>query len=215
MNRLTCYAWLLTGLLICNGCGKKQVVEAEDVSAVDQKQIAVIDLNLVAQEIGARAKIDMLLDKREQELMTQFNGLKAELDRREMNLRGSFNDDLNDDQQNELDKLRAENLNKLNVQAQAASTRLAGFHAQLKQKLLNDIRPIAYQVASDQGMKIVLTAGQVYAAGPNVDITEAVIKQIQQINAANPESEDLAPQEPVARVGHMPGGGEFVPGEVR
>ena len=110
----------------------------------------------------------------------------SELDRREINLRDSFSDDLNDDEQNELDQLRAENQSKLNIEAQAASTRLTAFHAQLKQKLLNDIRPIAYQVAQDQGMSLVLTVSQVYAAGPNVDITEAVIKRIQAINEANP-----------------------------
>ncbi|MGI9516534.1 MAG: OmpH family outer membrane protein [Pirellulaceae bacterium] len=215
MNRGICCAWLLSGVLICCGCNSKQVAEPAESPSADQELIAVIDLNLVAEEIGARTKIDMALDKREKELLAQFNGLKSELTRRETDLQDSFNDDLNDDQQNELDHLRAENQSKLNLQAQTASTRLAEFHAQLKQKLLNDIRPVAYQVAQDQGMKIVLTVGQVYAAGPNVDITQAVIKHIQSVNAANPETTNISPRGPVARVGDMPGGGEFVPNAIR
>lgn len=215
MNRGICCAWLLSGLLICFGCNSKQVAAPAESPSADQELIAVIDLNLVAEEIGARTKIDVALDKREQELLAQFNGLQLELTRREADLRDSFNEDLKDDQQNELDRLRAENQSKLNLQAQTASTRLAEFHTQLKQKLLNDIRPVAYQVAQDEGMKIVLTVGQVYAAGPNVDITQAVIKHIQAVNAANPETTDVTPRGPDDRIGLMPGGGEFVPDAIR
>ena len=215
MNQGTCFAWILCGLVVCFGCHRTPVAEPEESQPATADMIAVIDLNLVAQEIGARAKIDMALEKREQELLSQFNGFKSELDRREINLRASFSQDLNDDEQNELDQLRAENQSKLSFEAQAASTRLTAYHAQLKQKLLNDIRPVAWQVAQDQGMNVVLTVSQVYAAGPNVDITQAVIKRIQAINEANPEAKELTPHEPVARVSQIGGGGEFVPEALR
>ena len=205
--------FLIMSCLATVGCNGKKEKEMEEKSAsvvTDASDlIAVIDLNAVAREIGASTKIDLALKKHEEELVSQFNGLKAELGRRVGELQ-SANDDLNDQKQNQLDELTADNSAKLTMQAQAAQTQLSTHHSKLKQQLLNQIRPVAYEVAKERGMQLVLTVSQVYAAGPEVNITEEVIKRIKHINDSA-QSKAVSKQE-VPRVAvKLPGGGEFMP----
>jgi len=209
MFNLTC---LLCLMVAVSGCNKKEKKEesksAEAPATIASELIAVIDLNRVAQEIGAQAKIDLSLKNKEQELLTRFNGLKAELSRRVTELK-SGKSDLNDQKQNELDQMTVEHQNKLTLQAQVAQSQLLAHHSGLKQKLLSDIRPVAYQVARDKGMQIVLTVGQVYAAGPQVNITSDVVTRIKEINEKNAVSQKSEPETP--RVAVLPHGGEFTP----
>ena len=204
---LICLLCLAVAISGCNKKDKEETTEAA-IFAPPKDLIAVIDLNVVAEEIGAQTKIDFLLKKKEEELINRFNGLKEEL-RRKVDSLSTANQDLNDQKQNALDELTAENQNMLTLEMQAAQTQLVAFHSQLKQKLLGEIRPVAYQVAQEKGMQIVLTVGQVYAAGPNVNITYDVAKRIKKNNEASAANEKPAKQPP--RVAELPGGGEFTP----
>ncbi len=210
MSRLFNLICLLCMAVVVTGCNKqeKKVSEATTIETTPKDLIAVIDLNVVAQEIGAQTKIDLSLKQKEEELLSRFNGLQAELGRKVALLK-SENKDLNDQAQNELDQLTAENQGKLTLQAQAAQSQLLAFHSGLKQKLLSQIRPVAYQVAQEKGMQIVLTVGQVYAAGPNVNITHDVVKRIKEINESVAAKQPQ--QEKPNRVANLPGGGEFTP----
>lgn len=210
MSRLFNLICLLCMAVVVTGCNKqeKKVSEATTIETTPKDLIAVIDLNVVAQEIGAQTKIDLSLKQKEEELLSRFNGLQAELGRKVALLK-SENKDLNDQAQNELDQLTAENQGKLTLQAQAAQSQLLAFHSGLKQKLLSQIRPVAFQVAQEKGMQIVLTVGQVYAAGPNVNITHDVVKRIKEINESVAAKQPQ--QEKPNRVANLPGGGEFTP----
>lgn len=212
MSRFSNLTCLLCIALAVAGCNKKEKEDTDKAAAVaapaSSDLIAVIDLNVVAQEIGAQAKIDVSLKNKEQELLSRFNGLKTELERKVADLKMN-SDNLNDQQQNELDQLTVENQNKLTLQAQAAQSQLVAHHSQLKQKLLAEIRPVAYQVAQEKGMQIVLTVGQVYAAGPNVNITNDVVKRIREINESAAAMAE--PAEAPPRYAELPGGGEFTP----
>lgn len=211
MSRFSNLTSLLCFVLICAGCNKQEKEESKAETSLEPAAaefIAVIDLNVVAQEIGAQTKIDLSLKQKEEELLRNYNGLKAELGRKVAD-HGTAGGDLNDQQQNRLDQLNAENQNTLTLQAQAAQSQLIAYHGQLKQKLLAEIRPVAYTVAKEKGMQIVLTVGQVYAAGPNVNITQDVVKRIQAINKSSALSQSA--DEPPVRISELPGGGEFVP----
>jgi Skp family chaperone for outer membrane proteins len=203
---------ILGFLLLMAGCNRQNDNAEEQAASKPQplqELIAVIDLNVVAQEIGAQAKIDRSLKEKEQELLEQFNGLREELGRRVTDLQQA-GQDLNDQQKIRLQSLTAENRNKLTLQAQAAQSQLLAHHSQLKQKLLAQIRPVAYSVAQEKGMQIVLTVGQVYAAGPNVDITQDVVKRIQTLNKSA-ATEMPGGGTDGQRVAVLPGGGDFMP----
>ena len=78
--------------------------------------------------------------------------------------------------------------------------------------MLAQIRPVAYLAAQERGMEIVLTAAQVYAAGPNVDITQDVVKRIQTINRSTENGSSAGLEESPVRLAELPaGGGDFQP----
>ena len=73
--------WMIGLLLISTGlpgCGKKPDAQvsgepaSSDATALKTDAIAVIDLNVVAEEIGARTKINDSLKQRETELVAQL-----------------------------------------------------------------------------------------------------------------------------------------------
>ena len=159
----------------------------DEVETSAQALIAVIDLNVVAQEIGAQEKIDRSLTDKKAELANRVTDY-------ETNFRGESS--------GQEDAIKR--------QAQLAQTQLLAHHAQLKQQLLAQIRPVAYLAAQERGMEIVLTAAQVYAAGPNVDITQDVVKRIQRMNQLGDEEKSVDLKESPVRVAELPsGGGDF------
>ncbi|MCP4891324.1 MAG: hypothetical protein GY904_32605 [Planctomycetaceae bacterium] len=183
-----CWLGLVIMIAGCNG-KSEEAKEEQTTNKSPQTLIAVIDLNVVAHEIGAQDKIDRsVMDK------------KAELANRmadyEMKLSGE----------------PADQEMAIKRQAQLAQTQLLAHRAQLKQQLLAQIRPVAYLAAQERGMEIVLTAAQVYAAGPNVDITQDVVKRIQIINQSTENGSSAGLEESPVRLAELPaGGGDFQP----
>ena len=183
-----CWLGLVIMIAGCNG-KSEEAKEEQPTNKSPQTLIAVIDLNVVAHEIGAQDKIDRsVMDK------------KAELANRmadyEMKLSGE----------------PADQEMAIKRQAQLAQTQLLAHRAQLKQQLLAQIRPVAYLAAQERGMEIVLTAAQVYAAGPNVDITQDVVKRIQTINQSTENGSSAGLEESPVRLAELPaGGGDFQP----
>lgn len=217
MFRTNWFLCLVVTTLVLGGCKQKAApteTTADPVGTTSaaglSDAIAVIDLNVVAEEIGARQKINESLKKRETELVGQISGLRDELDRRTVEVKAKLDGDMNQQSQGDLDKMLYENQAKVELQAQAAQAQLTTHHGLLKKKLLDQIRPVAYQVAKSHGLSIVMTTSQVYAASPERDITQEVIREILRINEA--ESTALTTvKDPGIRVADMPGGGDFLP----
>ena len=183
-----CWLGLVIMIAGCNG-KSEEAKEEQTTNKSPQTLIAVIDLNVVAHEIGAQDKIDRsVMDK------------KAELANRMA------------DYEIKLSGEPADQEMAIKRQAQLAQTQLLAHRAQLKQQLLAQIRPVAYLAAQERGMEIVLTAAQVYAAGPNVDITQDVVKRIQSINQSTENGSSAALEESPVRLAELPGGGgDFQP----
>lgn len=207
----------MTGLLVLTigicGCGKKdenaRTRDLADSVVRVADSIAVIDLNVIAEEIGARQKITDSMKERENDLVDQLSGYRDRLDQQVEDLRSHWGDNLNDEQQTDLDRTLADNQSKIGLQIQAAQSQLATHHARLKMELLNQVRPVAFQVAREQGMSVVMTTGQVYAIGPEQNITQAVIEQILKLNQSTTTAPPAHP--PGVRIAELPGGGEFLP----
>lgn len=183
-----CWLGLVIMIAGCNG-KSEEAKEEQTTNKSPQTLIAVIDLNVVAHEIGAQDKIDRsVMDK------------KAELANRMA------------DYEIKLSGEPADQEMAIKRQAQLAQTQLLAHRAQLKQQLLAQIRPVAYLAAQERGMEIVLTAAQVYAAGPNVDITQDVVKRIQTINRSTENGSSAGLEESPVRLAELPaGGGDFQP----
>ncbi len=215
-NPFKCMA-LLTLLLIAvllSGCSRTVAVDSEPEGTVPTDQqttpfnVAVIDINEVARQIGAMDKIRFAMAEFELELQSQLNMIKDRLDEEVESKKKAYNNDLNQQAAGELDSLLAKHQSSLEQQTFAANSQLAAHHNQLKLKLLNQVRPIAYQVANERGMSVVLTTAQIYAATPTADITNEVVQRIQQINAVTESSSD---DDRPKRLANLPGGGDFKP----
>ena len=184
----TCWLGLVIIIAGCNG-KSEEVKEEQTTKKSSQALIAVIDLNVVAQEIGAQDKIDRSVTDKKAELANRMA-----------------------DYETKLSGPPADQEMAIKRQAQLAQTQLLAHHAQLKQQLLDQIRPVAYLAAQERGMEIVLTAAQVYAAGPNVDITQDVVKRIQTINRSTENGSSAGLEESPVRLAELPaGGGDFQP----
>ena len=213
---LRCLFCFGLGLTIFGCSGGQQTGESNEETAPspassnwsDACQIAVIDINEVARQIGAMDKINASMGRMESELNGQLATYQETLDKRLEEEKQKFDTDLNERQQGELDALLASRQRSLQQQTQLAGSQLAAHHNQLKLKLLNEIRPIAFEVARKRGMNLVVTTQQVYAARPEADITAEVVERIKQVNAHSDSREQSAP---ATRVAELPGGGAFKP----
>ncbi|HMO15256.1 MAG TPA: OmpH family outer membrane protein [Pirellulaceae bacterium] len=194
------------------GCGKPTIAEQDLVqpsSTTEASQataIAVIDLNRVAEQIGAIERIRTAVADYEFELRNRLTQIKDQFELEISEKRSSQTDDLNRQDQGELDKLMVKHQSALEQQTLIANNELVAHENQLKLKLLNQVRPIAYEVANERGMSIVLTTAQVYAATPTSDITDEVAKRIKKINS---EAQSNVDKKSNTRVANLPGGGEF------
>lgn len=188
MNRNIGYVGIflcLISLLGCNVEEKTEEASAAPDQALPVDMIAVIDLNVVAHEIGAQEKIDRAMQTKKRDLENRLSTVKLA--------------------ESDFQKREA-------LQAQALQSQLLAHHAKLKQQFLSQVRPIALAVAQDQGMQIVMTTAQVYATGPGNDITQAVVKQILELNQFSPADVGVASESPAVKVVELPhGNGEFIP----
>jgi Skp family chaperone for outer membrane proteins len=208
----------MAGLLVLGGCSRG----TDDASATDSPPpatadspngwgIAVVDLNEVARQIGAFDKIDHSLGEIQGELANRLNDLKAQLDEEYSRQRDQLPTDLNETQQSQLDALLTRHQQNLRQQTQLAYNHLATQHDQLKLRLINEVRSVAYEVAHELGRSYVFTSAQLYAADPRADITQKVIERINERNQAAQAKANGAGPPSVPHVAELPGGGQFNP----
>ena len=206
MRLLSCLT-ILCAIPLLTACSNnpETVVESNGSSNTD---IAVVDINEIARQIGAMEIIQQSMIDLEMELKTKLSQYKSDLDQEYQDRRKEYSDDLNDQAQDELDSLLVKHRGSFSEQSMLAQNQLAAHHNQLKKKLLNQVRPVAYEIANKKGMSVVMTTSQVYAAGPSSDITEAVAKRINELNSGNSAEKQAREGK---RVADLPGGGAFLP----
>lgn len=173
--------------------------------------IAVIDLNVVAEEIGARQKINDSLRVRETELSNQLSSFQEDLEGKLEAYRSGLSAESSEQDKAKLNEMLLQNRSLVAKQAQAAQAQLAGYHASLNQTLFDQVRPVAFQVARSRGLSIVMTTNQVYAASPERDITHQVVEEIQRLNSTGEAAVSAVVEAPETRVAELPGGGQFMP----
>ncbi len=199
---------LLTGLLI-TGCS----TTADSVASNNEEQqsnttIAVVDINEIARQIGATDLIQQSVSQFESKIKSELQEFKARLDQEYDVRQASISSDLNVQNQEELNALQVTHQTALSKESMLWQSQLNAHHNKLRRDLLDQIRPVAYQIANEQGMSIVLTTSQVYAAGPAADITKQVAARI---NTHNREIGVSPATDNTQRVADLPGGGAFQP----
>lgn len=168
--------------------------------------VAVIDLDRVAEGIGAVEKMRQALAQFEQKTIADLQQSTAHFFGDQAPTGTDFAtfdkmasplvDALPEDQQREFV-----------ASVRAAQSQLLVRQQQLRKDFLNEVRPYAFQIARDQGCPLVLTTDQVYVATEQMDITDSVIRRITQINAsatATSSSPSASPPAKLASGGSFP-----------
>lgn len=155
-----------------------------------QGNAAVLDLNRVAIGLDRISGFESRLKVKHKELESQIQLLE---DGYEEELEDLKRDSSEMDEQ-VLAALIAEkeqerDLNLAEARRQAAQ-KLLQFEEVVKREFMVEVRPIAFQVALDNGFGVVLTKPQVFAfqVGSQVDITDRVIAQMKATNPSQPNS---------------------------
>ncbi len=165
-----------------------------------QWNVAVIDVNLISKEVGLLAAVQASLKNKQQEVTDRLGimelGYKGKLEE----AKKRYGETLTAEQQKEIEEVtRGFNTSLLRA-GDAGRKEIAAFENQLKLHIVEEIRPIAYQIARERGFSIVLTTQQIFAAGPDVNLTATVIERYK---ATHPQAAPTKPEQIISR------GGEF------
>lgn len=208
---------LLVVSIIFHGCSRQQSAQESNESDSNgsksdssKASIAVIDLDLVAKELGASQTLDKLVAEREKEL-DELVMLNREAFRQEyLKLQQKFGDTPSSDQLLQLSDLQDKHNQSIVQQIKESRIKLINYRNQVSIKFMEEVKPIAYEKAQARGLTIVLSKGQFFIADSQIDITKDVIDEIKQINAkANAVS--LPPLPTNDRTARIPDGGTFSP----
>ena len=176
--------------LFAVGCSHKaadvpatKVAESVKPTSATAFSIAVIDLDRVADGIGAVDKMRVALQQFEQKTVADLQQSCATLFGESVPAGSNFAE-FDKSAAPLIDRLSAEQQKEFAKHLRMAQNQLLARQKQVRDDFLNEVRPYAFQIARDQGCQLVLTTDQVYVATEQVDITDEVVRRISAINAA-------------------------------
>ena len=205
-------------ILALAGCSKSQTSEQTESlestpqsSASDSTNVAsfaVIDLDLVAVELGATKTVNNMVDEHRAELNMRLlqieDGHKKEYEL----MAARFGENPTEEQKIRLAKLEYSHAIALQQHDRDNNIKLATFRNQMSSKFMEEVKPIAHKIACKHGFNIVLSKGQFYVGDGKLDITSEVIEEIKRINA---EAVIHPPSDSEDRFVEIPNGGNFQP----
>lgn len=140
--------------------------------------VAVVDVNTVALKVGSLDEMQASVNAKKQEIQDRLAVLNEGYTKGLLDAQKRYGTTPSEEQNKELTDLTNQYTAGAIKAQQQAQLELSQHENQLKLHFLNSIRPIAYQVATEHGFEVVLTTQQVFAAGPDSDLTEHVVKRI-------------------------------------
>lgn len=200
--KLSCVATLLTVTLFAVGCGTDK-----------SSGVAVVDLDRVASELGRDAVMVRQLQQQQSGLSQQLAAVKNNFEKQ---IAESYEKLPETPEEEEVKKL----LNmKRNANIQLASYQKQASNAlgQMKNSVIAEFRaealPVARQVANERGLAVVLTTNDsvVFAFDKSVDITDAVIAELQKTAPKRSTTLADASQKPALKAPPAPKTGETTP----
>ncbi len=203
------HALAITAFLCGPGCQRETTTQTaappDKVAAASRSGIAVIDLNRLADGIGATEKIRDAIRATEQELVQDLVAdRKAWFDEASAESMSEFTTVA----QSKFDELPEDDQKSLAQETQAAQALLLRRQLELREEFQKQISGVAFEIAREHGFDTVLTTGQVFATTAEHDITAAVIARIQARNQAAVRDGESSTQSPPTTA-KLPGGGSF------
>lgn len=177
MQRISAGLLAVVGALAMAGCG---FTGSSSNSAASGGGLAVLDLDAVAKSTGRSDDMAKAVKLREAGLNQQLAKAQAEASSKFEAKKAEFGEQPSDEQKKQLLQMQVDfnsQLGNLRRQAQAA---LEQFRQDMVVQFRNDIRPVAYEVASAKGLSIVIpkNEGFLLSVDPGVDITNEVVHKM-------------------------------------
>lgn len=150
--------------------------------------VAIIDLNRVAVRLERISGFQASLEARRRELEGNIqlldDGYKTEIDE----IVERYGNSPDEKQQAEIDRKRQQRLLSVNQAKLQAQQQLNAYEEKIRAEFMDEVRPIAYEVAHDYGFSVVLTVPQVYAfrVGSEQDITDRVVERVRLKSPSQP-----------------------------
>lgn len=198
--RLTNRSGLLCGVLGCSAvCGMIAFFVGRTTGPVASPGgVAVVDLDVVANRLGLDAEMQKVLNEKQVVLNQKLASLQASFRQQYQTKKEEFGETPTSDQSKQLQTLN----NQLAVQLRQAQQLGVNELNLLKQQLINrlreQIKPTAREVAATRGLNIVVPKNQniFMTVGPAAEITEQVIEQL---GATPPEQLAAGLRQPSSR----------------
>ena len=138
--------------------------------------VAVVDLDVIAEQVGADAEIAQALKAREVQLNSQLKTIKTNYLQQFEQRKTLYGESPSDAQSKQLVTIGQQiNLNLANAQRQAAG-QLTNHRSELVMKFRKRVGPVAQQIAKERGLSIVVPKndGWLLAVDDTVNITDEV-----------------------------------------
>ena len=145
-------------------------------------EIAVIDVNEIAREIGILDEIQLMVESKEIDSAQRFAEIQTQYAEEYRQFVAKIGEP-NEQSQQALYGLQQRHMQSLNSQWQTMQNEITEFHNEIKTEFLEGVRAVAIEVAKSKGMTTVLTTKQVFSVDDQCDITTDVADSMRLILA--------------------------------
>ena len=161
-----------------------------------QGKVAIIDLDLVARQIGYDQQIASAIQQQKTSLEQQLGAIKASYVQELKKRQSDIGEAPTNEQKQFLSKSELQANRSLIQQKRKADVLLTQYRAQLAKDFRERVKPIARQVATEMGLSIILTKNDsvVFDYDMTVDISNTVAERMRS-EQPNPPSYSPQPSE--------------------
>lgn len=174
--------------LLLSACDMGQKTASQ---ATPPPQVAVLDIDLVAEKTGHKQKINETLQVLRGDLESELRGMQEKLRTQLEESKDKLGDKPSSEQQQELAQMLTKAQQEFQTLQKKASSSFKMQQAKLVKELRDKIRPIAMDIAKKRGIKIVLLRSDVLilAHDSSIDITNDVIDEVNKLAPVKPTME--------------------------
>jgi Skp family chaperone for outer membrane proteins len=183
---------LMVGVLLVAiaGCGRENVPQAAASAPKSIGGVGVVDLDLVAKQLGRDVQMENDAKECLTTLNTKLTKLKSTLDQLYDDKQASFGVEPDDTQKKQLLSMQDMHNSQLIGEKRKAEAELSFYKQKLVDQFREQTKPVLKEVAAARGLSIVIPKnnGLLLTIDPGVEITDEVARRMLASQAPSPES---------------------------
>ncbi|HBO44787.1 MAG TPA: hypothetical protein DD670_12830 [Planctomycetaceae bacterium] len=179
-RRIAAACLFITLAVGCDRFGSERVTSSPEADkAKSLGNVAVIDLDAVAEQLGHKAQIQNAIRQRDKDYAEQLGVIKANYEQKLSAIKQETGETPTPEQSKYLVQSANEFTRSLQQNTAKAQQALGSYQSSLIQQYRAQVKQVAQEVAAERGLGIILTKSDtVLAHDMTVDITGAVVERI-------------------------------------